>query len=56
MDLNIGGIPIISLDSDELKKNYLTKIEIDISSFINVNRVKEFKSLDSITSYGIKKK
>lgn len=51
IDATIRGIPVISLDSDDLKKDYLAKIAIDISSSINVNRVKEFKSLDSITSY-----
>ena len=52
IDANIKGIPVISLNSDELKVDYLAKIAIDISSSINVNRVKEFKSLDSITTYG----
>ena len=56
IDANIRGIPVISLESDELKKDYLAKIPMDISSSINVNRINEFKSLDSITSYGSKNK
>ena len=51
IDANIRGVPVISLDSEDLKKDYLAKIAIDMSHSINISKINKFESIDSIFSF-----
>ena len=51
IDSNIKGVPVVSITSNDLKKDYLAKIPIEMSSEINIDDKEKFKSVNSIIDY-----
>ena len=56
IDASIIGIPVISITSSDLKKDYLAKIAFDMSTEIYIDKIEEFKTLDLIINYVKKQK